>query len=258
MESFGIIKSDIHRVLISGKIVIGIIATLIILTFSLFGEQLTGVNVLYVFIFVMDGMPAMLILMAASYGYADSICSDIEHCYLRCLLIRTQLKKYVFAKVLVIFLSSLIITSFGILLFVVVMRFFLPWIGTSDSMYEVFSETGCFCDLLKKGNYVLYFLLCGVKYGLLSGVLSVFAAYISLFVSNRMIVIIFPFIGRYLLDGISMSVTSEYTVSSFFWSANKLFESEAVSLLTAMILVLVLLSFLGFLMTKKIKKDYLE
>ena len=63
-------------------------------------------------------------------------------------------------------------------------------IGDTDCWGAVFcSIAGGLRIFLKNRKFELYFLCYGMQYGLLSGILSLWASYLSLCISNRMLVL---------------------------------------------------------------------
>lgn len=255
---FKIMKSDVYRILSMHRLFYGIIGVIAVLLATFFEEQLYDTDVLYTIEVIMYGMPAMLILMAGAYGYADSLCLDVENKYYRCIINRINLKRYVASKILSIFSSSVIIVTVGILSFVMILRFYIPWCDTESITYIVDVKSACFGNVLKNNLYPLYFLLFGLRYSLLAGILSVLSAYISLYIKNRMVIFILPFIGRYFCDCIVKILSSDYTLGVLFWEPYVLWESTIKTMLILLFISLSITIFLGFLILKKMKKDYLE
>lgn len=252
-----ILKSDFLRILASHRLSIGIIATSFILLISLFEERIFDVDVLYTFEIIMSGIPAMLILIAGAYGYADSIYLDLKNNYYRCLIMRVGLHRYIFSKVISIFVSSTMILTLGMASFAVIMHIFVPWCDKDSMTYYVASNYSCFKFFLNNHHYLLFFLLSGFRYGLLSGILSVLSAYVSIFAKSRMIVFAFPFIGRYLCDSITLLLTSEYTLSDIFWVQHIGWMSSVFTIIILMGLSASIVLLIGGLMMRKMERDYI-
>lgn len=251
------LRSDILRMAASHRLIIGIICTSIIMLFSLLEDRVFDEDVLSTFEILMYGMPAMLILIAGAYGYADSIYFDIKNNYYRCQLMRVGLHRYIFSKVITIFVSSTMIVTLGMTLFAIIMHTFVPWCDESDMEYYVASNYSCFRALLINHHYILYFLLAGFRYGLLSGILSVLSAYISMFAKSRMIVFAFPFIGRYLCDAISMFLTSKYSLSALFWDQYAGWISPVFTIFLLIGLSAGVALLISGLMMRKVERDYI-
>ena len=251
------LKSDILRIILSYRLPIGIIATSFILILSLLEGRNINIDVLYAFEIIMYGIPAMLILIAGAYGYADSIYLDIKNNYYRSQLMHVGLHRYIFSKVISVFVSSTMIITLGITLFAVIMHLFVPWCDDESMTYNVASNYSCFKFFLNNHHYILFFLLSGFRYGLLSGILSVLSAYVSLFAKNRMIVFAFPFIGRYLCDLITMFLTSKYTLYDIFWEQHVGWKSPAFTIFILIGLAASIVFLIGGLMMRKIERDYI-
>lgn len=251
------LRSDVLRMISSHRLPKGIIATCIILMVSLLEDRIFDVDVLYTFEVIMCGIPAMLVLIAGAFGYADSIYMDIKNNYYRCQLMRASLHRYIFSKVIAIFVSSTMILTFGITLFAFIMHLFVPWCDEDSMSYYVASNYSCFKCFLTNHHYLLFFFLSGFRYGLLSGILSVLSAYASLFARNRMIVFAFPFIGRYLCDLITMFLTSKYTLYDIFWEQHVGWKSPAFTIFILIGLAASIVFLIGGLMMRKIERDYI-
>lgn len=108
-----LIVSDLCRVLESKRIPIAIIMVATILISASFEGISLNEDVLYTFSIVMYGMPAMVILIAGTFAYGDSICSDIEHKYMINMILKSSLREYVLSKIIVIFITAIISISIG-------------------------------------------------------------------------------------------------------------------------------------------------
>ena len=115
-------------------------------------------------------------------------------------MIRGNLRLYVISKVIVISLSAVFTMMMGMLLFVLVLRMNFPWIDLAEGTFETLAEYGSFRLFLENGNYIVYFIFCGIQYGLLAAVLAVAAALFSLLYHDALFVLSVPLIVRYLIQ----------------------------------------------------------
>lgn len=145
-------------------------------------------------------MPFLLTLIFTTFAFGHCFCEDIEHSYIRFQVIRGNLQLYVISKVIVISLSAVFTMMMGMLLFVLVLRMNFPWIDLAEGTFETLAEYGSFRLFLKNGNYIVYFLFCGIQYGLLAAVLAVTAALFSLLYHDVLFVLSVPLIVRYLIQ----------------------------------------------------------
>lgn len=74
-----------------------------------------------------SGRPAMMILVCAAIAFADSLCEDAEQKYRMQQIIRGNAGAYVSARICSVFLSALLTTAMGILLFVNILHLRLAW-----------------------------------------------------------------------------------------------------------------------------------
>lgn len=260
MKFCSYLKADLKRMLCSAKPFLSVILTVgVLLLATLEGIDLHA-GVLYIFSLVMYGMPAMMILVCAAVAYADSFCEDVEHKYMMQQIIRGNVGAYVFAKMSGIFLAAMFTTAFGIFLFVNILHFHLAWVKESGmEQYGHLLRAGGFRILLRNRKFGLYFLCYGIQYGLLSGILSLWASYLSLYISNRMLVLAAPMILYYFTDYLLAGIFPGVVNSELIFSAsNNLFSNDLISVLFAVVIVIINFMLLGILMARKVRRKISE
>lgn len=254
-----LMASDLCRVWESKRILIAIVMVVMILISASFEGISLNEDVLYMFSIVMYSMPAMVILIAGTFAYGDSICSDMEHKYMINLILKSNLTEYVLSKILVIFITAIISISVGILCYVGILHIFLPWALVNGNQYEFLMQGGSFRYFLGRKMYLMYFLLYGIQYGLLAGNLAVFSAYLSLFITNKMLVLATPFLCYYFIDFVLADFLNEQvTLASVFSASNNLMNDDLKSFLFSIVISVLFLILIGILTEKKIKKEYLS
>lgn len=197
------IKVDLYRCFLSKRFVI---AVLIILGVLLFGVQeaekdSSNADVYFYFLFTMDMAPHLLIFSGAAFAYAGSFCEDREYRYIRNEVMRGNKKSFVAARVVTVFLSAQIAVTLGAAIFACILRFFHPWaLPNTTNMYETAVEAGIFHGLSKGGYHFLYFVFWGLCYGAFAGILSVVSTWISLYISNTVLMLISPVVICYFSD----------------------------------------------------------
>lgn len=190
---------DIWRCFSSGRIVIGVIG--VFLTLLLASKNQIGMTVFDFYTGALYGVPFLLAMSFCAFSYADSFCEDFETKYTNAVLIRGNLKQYIMSKMTVIFFASELTMILGTCVYASVLHIWFPWCDNNREMglYGNLVEEGGFRYFLNNENYIIYFVLVALQLGLLAGILSVFASYISLYISNKLLVMSVPLIGYYLL-----------------------------------------------------------
>ena len=100
------------------------------------------------------------------------------------------------SKAVVVYGSSVISMVLGSLLFVASIRLKIPW--TSEGLQDIFME-GMYGSLIAGEHYWSYVFLCALQMGMLAGTLSLAASFLSMFVSNKMLILITPILIQQIL-----------------------------------------------------------
>lgn len=254
------LKADLKRLLYSARFMTAVALTVGALLFGALEGIDLDAGVLYVFSLVMYGMPARMILVCACVSFADSFCEDSEHKYMMQQIIRGNAGAYISARMVSIFLAAMLTTVLGIFLFVNILHFHLAWVETSGiQLYDGLLRAGGFRVFLQSRKFELYFLCYGIQYGCLSGILSLWASYLSMYISNRMLVLSAPMIlcyfADYLLAGIFRGTVS---LDLIFSPSNNLFSDDLYSVLSAAAITVVNFALLRMLMVWKIRRKIYE
>lgn len=161
----------------------------------------------------------VLIYVFCVLPYADSILRDLEYKYINYQIYRGNLNSYLASKMSFIFLSSVFTLVLGTFVFCIILRCVLPWGDVTDSFYDI-ASSGCYGYLISHGEYLLYCLFYSVSIGLLAGFLSIFSAFISLIVPNKIIVYATPvLLLQILYDIADNSIFTVFTFEAY----NKIF-----------------------------------
>lgn len=251
-------KIDCRRMVLSFRFWGAVMLIPCILLFAVFEDISFESDVFGIFSIVMYSIPSVLILLCGTLVFATGFCEDMEHKYIIQQTIRGNIKSYVMARIISIFMGALIVTAFGLFLYAWILHIWLPWTGVSG-IYEDWLEAGGFKVLLETHHYGLYFLLYGIQYGAMVGILALWASYISLFVSNSMLVLSFPLIGYYFFDKIYAVLFPELPgVSLLFTLSFNLFQNERMEILIIIGISLVHIVLLSWLFTRQIRRRYYE
>ena len=110
-------------------------------------------------------------------------------------ILRGNLIKYVFSKTIVIYISAIITMVLGTFLFVIYLRLQLPW--TRD--LEKPDMSGMYEILWGNGHFMAYIFVVALQMGMLAGTLSLAASFVSIFITNKMLIMLTPILVYQIL-----------------------------------------------------------
>lgn len=253
------LRADLKRLLCSPKLIMSALLAVGALLLGMLEGIDLNTDVLYVFSLTMYGVPAMMILVCGALPFADSLCGDMEHKYVVQQLIRGNPGAYLSARVCSIFLSAMLTTAFGIFLFANILHLRLAWTDVSSQQYDHLLRAGGLRIFLRSQQFELYFLCYGIQYGLLAGILSLWASYLSLYIANRMLILASPLIlyyfADYLLEGL---FPGRVNLGLIFSASGNLFSDDLLSVLFAVAITAVNSVLPGILMVWKIRGKIYE
>ncbi len=253
------LKADLKRAACSIKFILSVLLTTGVLLLATQEGIALDTDVLYVFSLVMYGLPAMIILVCGATAFADSLCEDLEHKYVLQQVIRGDVEKYVTARVLSIFCITIISTALGIFLFSSILQIFLPWVDTSGLQYDYLIHAGGLRFFLMNGRFPLYFFCCGIQYGVLVGILALWAACLSMYIANRMLVLSAPMIIYYFTDYALAEVSSErLSLAVIFSPSNNLFSDDFLSAAMVIGIAVINLCLTGTMMVIRLRGKIYE
>lgn len=194
------LKIDIERAFLNKKFIFGIIGVVSVMIGASIETQQWHISVLNALNLVTFSMPFLLCFIFSTFTYGDSFCEDIECKYIYLQTIRGGLFKYTLSRVITIFISAFLTLAFGMILYTLLLKCYLPWSDLEESTYMMLVESGGFKVVLQQKWFLLYCILFSCQYGISAGILSVLASYISLFYSNRLFVLSIPLMVWYGMD----------------------------------------------------------
>lgn len=203
---FHYIKMDFYRAFISPNMIVGILGVFGTMWLAMAEGRSFSQGVLSVYVSILYSMPFMLTLIFSAFPYAGCFCEDYENKYIYLEIIRGELAKYTLSKVITILLSSSVAIVAGSLLYVLSACCFAPLVVIEFGDYSslITEKSGFF---LRQGHYLLYFVLCGFHFSIIASVLALLASYISLYISNKLLVFSVPIVSFYFID---------YFIQNFF------------------------------------------
>lgn len=253
------LKADFKRSIVSIKFMLSVILMIGVLLLATQEGIALDTDVLYVFSLVMYGMPAMIILVCGAVAFADSLCEDMEENFCLQQIIRGDMEKYVTARVISIFFTTILSTASGVFLFSCLLHIALPWVDISSLQYDHIMHVGGLRVFLRYGLYPLYYFCYGLLYGVLVGIMALWASCLSLYISNRMLVLSAPMIIYYFTDFVLAEISSEMlNLSLIFSPSNNLFLNDFLSVATVIGIAVINLCLTGKVMAVRLRGKIYE
>lgn len=246
------LSSDLKRLFKGYALYVSIIGVAVSLFFSLERIGLVNDDVLSTYNFATNMSGMMIAYVFCAFPYATSLCEDMEYHYIRYGIARGSLKKYVLSKISVIYVTSILVMVLGSILFLLLCRTQGPWVNSDSDSFKDAMMGGLFGGLIKTGHYALYCVCSALRLGLLAGVFSALAAFLSLFITNKVMVLVLPvLVYQVLLENTSEN-PGIFSISTFRGPYTP-FEQDWQSLLFIFSLSLGLAALLGVGIYKKLK-----
>lgn len=207
---FDYLRIDLSRALRSWKFPTGILG----ICFVMYVASLEGIasdtNVIYVVWLIVYGMLFMISLVFSALPFVGCFCEDFEQKFAYSLIERGNLRSYTIAKVIAIMFVTSITMMLGMILYVNLLHFGLPWFSSDDAICQSALSLGGFRNILQREWYNLYFALFGLQYGILAGILALLASYVSLYISNKLLTLSVPFMSFYLITYYSRAIFGDW------------------------------------------------
>lgn len=243
------LKMDLKRVIKGYRIYFSVLGVMAALFYALEYRGLRP-SVMESFFSAVTLSGITLTYMFCSLPYAFCFCEDLEHNYIRYEVIRGNLLRYVAAKAGVVYLSSVMSLLLGSWLFLFICRIKLPWVIEGRTDLGVLLA-GTYSSWLVQEHYFIYCTLYALQLGLLAGMLSVISSFLSLFISNKVMVIAAPV----CIYQIWIEFSNNQFYSTFSYHAyNKLFEKDWQCFLFVFALSIVPVFLLGIGIYIKLKR----
>lgn len=223
-------RSDSLRMLSDRRTYLSILGATIALFFALEHSGIQG-GVLQTFATTRAQSGELLCYVFCAMPFASVFCEDLENRYIYYSVGRGNLTYYTLSKAIHIYLSSIITMVGGVFCFCLLVRCMVPWSDPLEVNWLESLQAGCYGFLLTSAHYLIYCLAYAFHLGLMAGMLSLAAAYISLYVPSRIITLTAPVLLLQILRQISgMSIFSVYSFELY----NKYFANDLQCLLFAM------------------------
>lgn len=253
---FRYLRMDISRGICSGGFLLGIAGVFLTLMFGTVDDITLDRTVFFVFERIQYGMPSMIVMLFCAYPYANSFCQDMENRYAYLMVQKGSVFLYTLSRSITIFLTALLTYSIGTMLFVMYLRYRMPWEDANFTSISLLQEVGGLRYFLTPGRYPVYFFLFTVQKGILAASLSLLAAYVSLYIVNSLLVLSIPVMGYYFLLYLGNSIwghDSVFNVSIIFDASYNIWENDLASFLWPILLGVIFSGCLIGLIYKKVR-----
>ncbi|PLR86824.1 hypothetical protein CVD25_17910 [Bacillus canaveralius] len=211
-----------------------------------------GVTVYYSLdIFIGLTMLKKLVVLFAALPYVASFCSDWKFQYIKPVVIRTGIKKYVWSKIFTCFVSGLLTVFLGLVLFITLLSFKVPIFPSGNLDQEFLPPFGT----LAKGDFPILLLLAeSFVFSMAAALWTVVGLAVSAFIPIHFVAIAAPVIASYVLEEMTMFLPNWLNLYYITRSADVIHQGPLVSI-TYFIFIFILFSVLaGLLFDYQVKR----
>lgn len=251
------LRVDLYRSIISWRFLAGIAGV----AFTMYLASLEGIasdtSVTYMVWLIVYGMPFMLCLVFSAFPFFGCFCEDFEQKYAHLQIERGNLVNYAVSKIITVMLAAMATMMLGVVLYVSILHFRLPWFDADDAVCQSAVTLGGFRSIISGGYYVLYFALFGLQYGIMAGILALLAAYVSLFINNKLLTLAVPFMGFYLISyysGALFGANEKMNLIYIFNATYNIWDNDVLSFVYAVAIGMFLAGVLGLLIVYRLRK----
>ena len=234
------IRCDFARILSSGRTYL----CLVIMSAITFLSFLDGQDFdlpASAFYFAMNGTDSQTYLLSLIFGfliYGGCYIDDFQSMNVRHQLMRTRLSIYVASKTFSAYICSIVSFVLSFLIAGIVLSVFKDWTIAESYDFVVHTEFGF---LYEKGYYLAYGCIVAFEWGLLSGMLTAFCQYISLYIYDKVLCASMTFVLAFCLNYISVQIDAKQTFLTYFHAMSHRTSNYSGIILCIVISVLVMI-----------------
>lgn len=245
--------TDILRLFKHYEIYAAIFAVTLVLFFSLEDMGFVNNSVMMTYFASTHLSGFLLAYVFCAFPFGAVFCEELENHYVRYGVIRMSDRAYVISKVLVIYISSVLVMVLGTFLFLLICRIFVTWTDWTIDGYEL-QIIGRFGFLVEEGHYILYCLAQAFHFGLLAGMLSVVSAFLSMYITNKMTIWLFPMLLQHLLS--VLLGDTDWALEGIFYLEHRMLPYDWQNYLQAIAVSVMPVILCSFGICKKIRKRW--
>ncbi|HLU21046.1 MAG TPA: hypothetical protein VKZ77_01020 [Bacillaceae bacterium] len=164
-----------------------------------------------------------LVVLFAAVPYVSSFCSDWKYQFIKPVLIRTGIFKYIWSKVITCFVSGFLVVFLGLMIFITLLSLIVPMFDGNSTIREPFA-------LLAEGQLpVLYLVAQSFIFSLAAALWTVVGLALSAFIPIHFVAITAPVIASYLLEELTRLLPNWLNLYGITRSANVIHQGPLIS-----------------------------
>jgi len=187
-----------------------------------------GITVTYCLdIFLGLTMFKKLVVLFAAIPYVSSFCADWKYQYIKPVVVRTGIKRYVWSKIITCFISGFLTVFIGLLFFTVILSFKMPYFPTENIEQAIYPP---FSPLAEGPIPILYLLSHMVVFSLAASLWTVVGLTMSAFIPIPFVAIATPVVASYILEELTALFPSWINLHALTNSMDVIHQGPLISL----------------------------
>ncbi len=250
------LKMDFYRMLTSKYFGIGILGVVGVYGLSLM--QLKSQDVYLLNYYIKFYSTYMLLLIFGAVAYSNAMMEDLEYKNYYLQIQKGSFRKYIWSKVITAFISAVIVMVLGTSIFCLMAHFKMPLLCPGNDMLEYLAEGDYLSQLITPETIFWYLIADAAMTGLMAGIFSVFAMWLSLFVKNQMFTVMVPIVGFYFFVNYFTRIFGEndyFKLNVIYISNGKIFEKSFSCFCYALFVAVAIAAITGKLIYSKMQND---
>lgn len=245
------LKADIRRVTSGYSLFISALLICALLYLGIFNQTSSITSVLDAFIRTILERTIIVIFICCAYPFSCSFIEDLETNYARYEMVRGDTRYYILSKLIVNFMAAVFVMVFGVVIFTVSLLWFVP-IGDAVCFSDMSVQ---FKGIFNQRLVMLWFIIWGVKKGILAGILSLLAMLVSLCCSNKILVMSVPALAYEMLLEIEAAFDAyDISVYDSSWFAIEVSSGNIITDIRGVIFVVLCVVCITELIFRKFKR----
>ncbi len=217
-------------------------------------EEINSVagDVAYYFdIFIGLTMFKKLVVLFAAFPYVSSFCSDWKCQFIKPVVIRTGISKYVWSKIITCFVSGLLTVFIGQILFIILLSFKFPLFPNEDLNQVLFPP---FKSLSTSIFPPLYLLAQSFVFSMAAALWTVVGLTFSAFIPIHFAAIVAPVIASYVLEEVTILLPNAFNLYLLTKSSDVIQQGPLISFIYFCFIFIMLSILAGWLFSYQVKR----